>query len=607
MDIANNPPCVDTRLMYQYTTIKPDEVRLLKLQGASDSIECELHIFQRNNAPIYNALSYCWGSDQRTEAVSCNGEDILITGNLRVVLDQLSQPRWHSPDYRTWFWIDAICINQFDDAEKASQVAAMGGTYSNAAKVLVSLGATADDSDLAMDSLPSIAACMSMAAVAFADAGLPIAKLPDETDPVWDAIFALFNRPYFERGWVLQEVVLAKTIEVLCGDKIISWDVLTTYAEDYWNAIPWTTVVKDPAYNGRNSRTGRAGCSLLQKLRKDATHGYLNTNGCFSLLWISAAKDFSDHRDRIFALGGLLPPELRGHLRVDYNSDDAQVAVAFGKLLLPYIPSLLLLSLKQSSSVDSALPSWCPAFHEKITSFNTLAHFDGWRANTNISGSRSVPDIHINAESAIVGIRGFIVDTVKSVAPIKLPPVFDINSRRMHPEFPVGFLCWEGLCRDILGEAHPDGLTTDLLEAYARTLAAGHLNMDDPIPPDHNMLEDLQAALRQFTIIVAEAMPHGYDPLKETGSLSRFVGAVEGQHSRKFFTTQDGRMGMGPEDLLPGDKVCVLYSGQPLYVLRYDEKTETDTYVGEAYLHDCMDLDTMSEDAWGKDEMFWIG
>jgi hypothetical protein len=53
------------------------------------------------------------------------------------------------------------------------------------------------------------------------------------------AFVLLFERPWFCRLWILQEVVLAKELEILCGSRILSWDqlvratvVLESYDED---------------------------------------------------------------------------------------------------------------------------------------------------------------------------------------------------------------------------------------------------------------------------------------------------------------------------------------------------------------------------------------
>jgi hypothetical protein len=58
-------------------------------------------------------------------------------------------------------WVDAICINQFDEKEKNDQVSKMGFIYSRAYNVHVWLGsehADADNtvSDLAMEFIPQV-------------------------------------------------------------------------------------------------------------------------------------------------------------------------------------------------------------------------------------------------------------------------------------------------------------------------------------------------------------------------------------------------------------------------------------------------------------------
>jgi predicted AAA+ superfamily ATPase len=50
-------------------------------------------------------------------------------------------------------WIDAICIDKSDDAEKSAQVARMGDICRNAADVLIFLGSEEHDSDLVMEYL----------------------------------------------------------------------------------------------------------------------------------------------------------------------------------------------------------------------------------------------------------------------------------------------------------------------------------------------------------------------------------------------------------------------------------------------------------------------
>ena len=50
-------------------------------------------------------------------------------------------------------WVDAICINQADDAEKSHQVSLIGEIYYNAKDVTIFLSEERDDSTIVMQYL----------------------------------------------------------------------------------------------------------------------------------------------------------------------------------------------------------------------------------------------------------------------------------------------------------------------------------------------------------------------------------------------------------------------------------------------------------------------
>ena len=56
------------------------------------------------------------------------------------------------------FWVDAICINQADIAERSNEVARIGDIFSKARQVTVWLGPKSEDGDLAMTRLQLIGA-----------------------------------------------------------------------------------------------------------------------------------------------------------------------------------------------------------------------------------------------------------------------------------------------------------------------------------------------------------------------------------------------------------------------------------------------------------------
>jgi hypothetical protein len=61
---------------------------------------------------------------------------------------------------------------------------------------------------------------------------------------------------------------------------------------------------------------------------------------------------------------------------------------------------------------------------------------------------------------------------------------------------------------------------------------------------------------------------------------------------RWFFTTRNGWMGLGPEKLQPGDKVCILFGEKFPCVLR--PMGDYHQFLGECYVHSIMDGEAAS-------------
>lgn len=87
------------------------------------------------SSTIYEALSYTWGHTQREKAIYINNYQLPITDNLSSAL-----PRLRRENVLRALCVDAICINQSDNVEKAHQISIMGNIYSHATSVVVWLG-----------------------------------------------------------------------------------------------------------------------------------------------------------------------------------------------------------------------------------------------------------------------------------------------------------------------------------------------------------------------------------------------------------------------------------------------------------------------------------
>ncbi|KAF2281168.1 uncharacterized protein EI97DRAFT_355500, partial [Westerdykella ornata] len=74
--------------------------------------------------PKYYAISHRWSDGKKDRVIVLNGNRFPITSSEYNILDKSSS--YFGP--RT-IWIDTICINQKDDAEKESQIKKMRDIY----------------------------------------------------------------------------------------------------------------------------------------------------------------------------------------------------------------------------------------------------------------------------------------------------------------------------------------------------------------------------------------------------------------------------------------------------------------------------------------------
>lgn len=241
-----------------YSPLADGQMRLVRILPPEDGaglVACQLFAVDVAPPVEYAALSYVWGDAERTTAIVVNGQKLPVTGNLAAALWHFRQHRI-VPDGRDGrplpLWIDALCINQHDTAERGRQVAMMGPIYREAASVLSWLGPPGSSRiDLAFrviqDIFPHVWAYRasydtpvplpdtSATPEADVQGGLqwlseqPRLNVPEEGKAVhnsyWTAIFALGTADYWSRTWILQELVLARpeTHYFVCGSHVAAW------------------------------------------------------------------------------------------------------------------------------------------------------------------------------------------------------------------------------------------------------------------------------------------------------------------------------------------------------------------------------------------------
>jgi hypothetical protein len=191
-----------------------DHFRLLYLEhGDKDSaIHCRLATFELQSAPTYEALSYTWGALVFDHEITCNDLPLRVTANLYEALHYLRQS-----DVERIMWIDAVCIDQTNLPERTAQVRMMKDIYSKSDHTVIWLGKETNEDEAAFAVLERFRKLFAehgqldigpMETIAYR---LP---LPEEDSRNWTALVKLFQKPWFERIWVVQEAVvrLAATV-----------------------------------------------------------------------------------------------------------------------------------------------------------------------------------------------------------------------------------------------------------------------------------------------------------------------------------------------------------------------------------------------------------
>jgi hypothetical protein len=134
-----------------YRPIVAHQTRIIRLQGADGTTEgplvCTLYVADilhpsfeglgirslfgdKDQLVEYDVLSYTWEAQQCSQHIFCNDALLPVTDNLFEALMALRHI--HGDLY---LWVDAICINQNDPVEKATQVRNMLMIYQKATKV----------------------------------------------------------------------------------------------------------------------------------------------------------------------------------------------------------------------------------------------------------------------------------------------------------------------------------------------------------------------------------------------------------------------------------------------------------------------------------------
>lgn len=130
-----------SKFCYKALDLGKDQIRLLTLLREPDEdgrLRCEIATFDLAIAPEFQALSYEWGSPEQLWDMRVEDGLLSIRQNLWVFLEMFREAERND----IFLWIDQICINQDDDAERGHQVKLMGSVYTKSVRTVVWLGSS---------------------------------------------------------------------------------------------------------------------------------------------------------------------------------------------------------------------------------------------------------------------------------------------------------------------------------------------------------------------------------------------------------------------------------------------------------------------------------
>lgn len=282
----------------------PDSLRVALLP----ILPCHIHGTYTAWNMKHHVLRSHRGSSENAPNIDVNNHTLQISRNLHAFLMILhGQVKYESQ----WFWADQISMNQEDVEERNHQVSHMGQIYSDASRVFGYLG---DEPN------PSI-----LDAKAFSMNPLSGAN-PSKTKIIL-TLLDLYDRQYWKRLWVIQELRLAAKAVFWCGKFSIRRDIL------YWNLVQMRFEIKKKhlladmdgfAAKHVHERTGAVygeqGSMIISLLEWPRLQDGQGLQGVLSRYCRSLC---SDRRDKVFGLQMLVHADER--ISVDYSKSFEEI------------------------------------------------------------------------------------------------------------------------------------------------------------------------------------------------------------------------------------------------------------------------------------------
>ncbi|KAI1376403.1 heterokaryon incompatibility protein-domain-containing protein [Hypoxylon crocopeplum] len=599
---------------FSYTSFVTErEIRLLDLLPGRGRIQCNLRHVPISPDNHFEALSYCWGTHTRMVKILVNDGDFFVTRNLHAALKRLRDKK----SVRT-LWIDAICIDQNNIPEKNVQVSLMRNIYGACQRVVIWLGEQDSLTKSAFQGLEFMASKYDAKEEPFAYSEWKRIKRGDSWGFSWltprqvieraesiRAFPSIFERPWFRRVWIIQELVVSSNPVVICGSYQIPWAKLEkarAISQGFFdldgqfdNLCTYRQIWRNPQYNLFNY--------VLWGLKKNAT----------------------DPRDKIYAFLGLVPNEsMQIPVQVDYSLDAVRVFTNMTMRYLLTFPDIGILGCCRG--VKPCGPSWVlnSEYDESVDPLpeNTLSWYDTFKAGGDaIAGQRVFSE-----DDELLGLQGHELDSIADVSPEPTPhPVKREGNTTMmrlwfewteKSNFFRLYLHGRQACKLDDGKLY-EHTNQPIREAFCHTILVSYQGWGGTSGLDPSALRKL---FEDFDSLVVKAIRFANTP----GSLKFFLNyaqtfygmsidtdghylfdsfytMTETTRKRRFIVTEKGYIGLAPWKTQVGDKVVLLQGHKTPVVARpVDGRWKL---LGDCYIHGVMEGEAFDQE---KCELIWF-
>lgn len=639
-----SPPTIHTTIMapFQYSPLAQDKrhIRILIVKPTTtweQVIECELKIVSLDDENLfYEALSYVWGAANTTIAPSrilLHGSEHNVTPNLEAALRHMRYD-----DRLRSLWVDAVCINQNDLAERAAQVLMMADIYKTAVTTLSWLGEASDESDEAVELVRTLGNWMQeheddVFEYEQEDPSQTLTGLIEQLGfPVreqnWPAVWRLIDRPYWTRVWIIQELAARGGFGKASGFFYCGTKQFLRFQFDYFcGLILLLTQTGTHIRAASRSNDSEAfeidepmasflrvrhpsGLRMSQVLAacNDTSRGRNKNRNLDWLLRLTRRFKATDPRDKLFAMLGLVDDG--SIIEPSYTTSFEQVLAKFVVGHVEQYTSLrvLLGNRYGEEEVGTAQlgPSWVPELlvDERAPAVGLLPTVD-YDDRLQAAGSRPAVASFDDSLSCLF-CRGVSIGQIsKVIGPLVVEEAIGGEAQNILGSYTsLGHDKVFGQLRDFCRGLSND----DQRETFWRTLCLNCTwtsDMDPITPAPDDFASGGKVMFGLGTIPDYFMLGAPYLERYRSYVYPFSTSLMKALTNRAFVVTEEGRMGIGPYLVKEGDLVTVMFGAALCLVLRLVDGHRY-KLVGDAYVHGVMQGELVRDVAQDGGEVFEI-